>query len=221
MTREMICFLMFLTILICKKKVAAAMNMKIMKSSWIYEVWRENMDDDWPAISPHFDKHKVPVFYNLRVTSTGLTLKEKNEVEDMVKFGGGIYHGEINPISIDVVIAKKDATMTQTLHTAIKLKNDCLCVEWIHDCAMRNCTLPFDNYRINLHTEMSNKFAAIKNETATSESNSRKRKNDDTGHESKDLLSYKAIFDKLNVQEAERAGNFLDGCNVRHLAQSN
>lgn len=222
------------------------MKMNIMKSSWIDEVWKENQNDNLPATSPHFDAHKVPEFFNLRVTTTGLTRREKKDVEDIVKNGGGIYHGEFSSTSIDIVIAKKDATMTPKIQAAINQKKDCLSVEWIRDSAKARYSLPLDEYRIDLqpkkHTstpekrtersqfyntttaDISNISVGTINETAMSNlsissdrgSNSRKRKSNDAGNENKDML-YKAVFDKLNVQEAKRAGTFLDGCNVRNL----
>lgn len=228
------------------------MNMNIMKASWIADVWDESSAENLLATSQRFESHKVPAFYKLRVTTTGLQRKEKKEVEEMVIAGGGTYYGEFSSSLIDVVIAKKDATETQKLKAAINQKKDCLCVEWIRDSAKQNVALPLDSYRINLQAkkltstpekranvsnfnntqatgiDISNiHLAGTINETAMSNlsicsdsgANNRKRKSNDAGIENKDL-SYKIAFDKLNIQEAKRAGTFLDGCNVKCLVLS-
>lgn len=220
--------------------------MNIMKSSWITQVWNDSANENLLATSQRFESHKVPAFYKLRVTTTGLLRKEKKEVEEMIVAGGGTYHGEFSSSLIDVVIAKRDATETQKLKAAINQRKDCLCVDWIRDSAKQNVSLPLDNYRINLQAkkltstpekranvsnfdntqatgmDISNiHLAGTINETAMSnlsicsdtEANNRKRKSNDAGIENKDL-SYKIAFDKLNIQDAKRAGTFLDGCNV-------
>lgn len=228
-------------------KVAVQLNMKIMKVSWIHDVWHESSNENFLATSQRFDKHKVPTFYKLRVTTTGLTRREKKEVEQMVTEGGGTYLGEFSSSTIDVVIAKRSASETQKLKAAINQKKDCLCVEWIRDSVEKNAALPLEDYRINLQAkkctstpekrvnacqldntqasaiDISNiNIAGTINETAMSNlsicsdfgPNNRKRKSSDGGIENKDV-SYKIALDKLNVQDAKRAGPFLDGCNVR------
>lgn len=226
-------------------------NMNIMKASWVYDVWSESSTENLLATSQRFGQHKVPAFYKLRVTTTGLARKEKKVVEEMITEGGGTYYGEFSSGLIDVVIAKRDATETPKLKAAINQKKDCLCVEWIHDSAKQNVSLPLDTYRINLqakrHTSTPEKrandshnntqatgidisnihLAGIVNETAMSNlsicsdigPNNRKRKSNDATNENKDL-SYKIVFDKLKIQEAKRAGTFLDGCNVNRLVVS-
>lgn len=227
--------------------MAVKSNMNIMKSSWVYEVWNESSTENLLATSQRFGMYKVPPFYKLRVTTTGLHRREKKEVEEMITEGGGTYCGEFSSNTIDVVIAKKDATETPKLKAAINQKKDCLCVEWIRDSVKRSASLPLDSYRINLQAkkltstpekrandsqfdntqasamDISNiNLAGTINETAMSNlsicsdigPNNRKRKSNDAGNENKDL-SYKIAFDKLNIQEAKRAGTFLDGCNVK------
>lgn len=127
--------------------------MRIMKASWIYEVWNESSIDNLLATSQRFELHKVPAFYKLRITTTGLLRKEKKEVEELVNKGGGSYYGEFSSTLIDIVIAKRDATETQKLKAAMIQKKDCLCVEWIYDSAKMNAALPLENYRINVQAK--------------------------------------------------------------------
>ncbi|XP_055297166.1 DNA topoisomerase 2-binding protein 1-A [Sitodiplosis mosellana] len=230
-----------------KYEIAVMQNMKIMKAAWIDEVWKENLSENILATDKTFDEYQLPIFYKLRVTTTGLTRREKKEVEDLVKQEGGNYFGEFSSGNIDVVIAKKNATETAKLKAALNQKKDCLCIEWITDSVKKGGALPIEDYRIDLqakkhtstpekayansprfeNTQASNMdvsnipFASTINDTAMSNLSivsdlgmaSRKRKSNDAANENKDL-SYKAAYGKLDVKEAKRAGNFLDGCSV-------
>lgn len=218
-------------------------KMRIMKDSWVYDVWKESSKDNVLATNQKFDVHQLSIFYKVRVTSTGLSRKERNEVKEAVNREGGHYDGEYNTDSIDIVIAKRNATETAKLKAALNQHKDCLCFEWILDSIEKGCALPFDSYRIDLqakkHTSTPEKsrnghnsthssvldisnvnFVGTINDTAMSNlsissaagSSGRKCKSAEM-NENQDL-SYKAAFDKLNVQDAKKASTFLDGCNV-------
>lgn len=217
-------------------------NMKIMKSSWIYDVWTEGVEENVLADSSQFDKHKLPVFYKLRVTTTGLGKKEKKEIEDLVNNGGGQYFGEFSSANIDIVIAKRNATETPKLKAAMSQHKECLCVEWIQDSCKKGWALPLESYRIDLQmkkitstperspssntlcpVDVSNINVSTVNDTAMSNLSiaselgmNRKRKSNEAANENKDL-SYKAAYEKLNFQEAKRAGQFLDSCSVSSI----
>lgn len=223
-------------------------NMKIMKASWIYEVWKENLNDSIMATHEQFDCHCLPIFNKLRVTTTGLGRREKKEVEDLIVKGGGNYFGEFSSGNIDVVIAKRNATETPKLKAALNQRKDCLCIEWILDSVKKGFALPLESYRIDFqikkHTSTPEKSDANKtfnntqasamdvsnipfgtiNDTAMSNLSivsefgmpSRTRKSNDAANENRDL-SYKVAYEKLDVKEAKRAGNFLDGCSVSFI----
>lgn len=222
--------------------------MIIMKSSWIYDAWEVSKAENVLATSQKFEKHKLPAFYNLRVTTTGLNKREKLKVEEMVTEGCGRYCGEFSSNSIDIVIARRNASMTDKLKAAITNRKDCLCVEWIYDSFKKNMALPLEAYRIDLQPKKSTStperrsnssqldntqataidvsnvlITGTVNDTAMSNLSIssiesgllvRKRKSSEAANENKDF-SYKVAFDQLSVQDAKRAGTFLDGCNVR------
>lgn len=216
-----------------------------MKDSWVYSVWEKNLIDNILATSSKFDTYKLPIFYKLRVTSTGLSRGERKDVEEIVNKEGGSYFGEFSSGNIDVVIAKRNASETPKIKAALNQGKECLCVEWIHESVTRGAALPVENYLIDLQAKKTTStpekrlndtsieftqescinisnipFAGTVNDTAmsnlsiTSEiSINRKRKSNDAANENKDL-SYKVAYEKLNFQEAKRAGVFLDGCSV-------
>lgn len=239
----------FFKIQIFSLKIAVKENKTIMKASWVYEVWKGSSEDNVLATSQRFAEHKLPAFYKLRVTTTGLFKKEKKEVEELVTREGGKYLGEFSSNSIDVVIAKRNATETPKLKAALNQRKDCLCVEWIYDSYKKKAALPLEEYRIDLQAkkttstpekrasgssfdntqasmaDISNiNFAGTINDTAMSNLSlaseaslgGRKRKSSDAANENKDT-SYKVTFEKLNMQDAKKAGTFLDGCNVSSI----
>lgn len=215
--------------------------MKIMKSDWVHDVWAVNAIDNVPATNAQFDKHKVPAFFNLAITTTGLGRREKKEVEQLVASNGGTYRGEFSGSIINIVIAKKDSDETPKLKAAMSAQKDCLSIEWIIDSAEKGCALPLDKYRIdlqakkmtstpekrrnnldltNLTADVSNiNFANTINDTALSNlsgisdsgASIENRRSTEAAANS-DL--YKAAFEKLNLSVAKKAGLFLDGCNV-------
>lgn len=69
-------------------------NMKIMKEEWIHEVWRlSKMDDTSYTTDEFYEKYKLPIFYNLVVTSTGISEAAKTEIVKLIENNGGTYSG--------------------------------------------------------------------------------------------------------------------------------
>ncbi len=76
-------------------------NMAIMKSEWIYETWNLSKNDDYSYTTDEFfQKHKVPIFYNLVITSTGIPESDKNEIVKLINDNGGKYSGSFK-VSLD------------------------------------------------------------------------------------------------------------------------
>lgn len=226
----------------------AVMNdIKIMKTSWIHDVWKHSCEENILATAEQFNCHKLPAFYNLNVTTTGLSKRDKTRIQALVSENGGKHFGEFSS-NINIVIAKKNATETDKLKAALTSGKDCLQVEWIVDSAKRGCALPFDDYRIELqakkttstptkrtYSQMNSSSSSIElshiqyskvNETALSNVSTisdvsvmggRTRKSNDAIT----VAPYKSILDNINIQEVKKAGTFLDGCCVcihnRHI----
>lgn len=214
-----------------------------MRTTWIHDVWRKSCEDNISATAKQFDCHVLPAFFNLNVTTSGLSKKDKTRVQELVTKHGGKYYGEFTTSLINIVIAKKNASETDKLKAALAAQKDCLQVEWIVDSATRGCALPFDEYRIALQAnkktstptkrlnssqldvssasiELSNiQYTNKLNETALSNmshvSDVSIFGRTRKSHEPVSLAPYKATLDKINIQEVKKAGTFLDGCCVR------
>ncbi len=75
-----------------------------MKSDWIYETWNLSKNDDNAYTTDEFyQKHKVPIFYNLVITSTGIPEADKNEIIKLINDNGGKYTGSFK-VSFDFYI---------------------------------------------------------------------------------------------------------------------
>lgn len=217
--------------------------MKIMKSSWVHDVWARSTNENILATNEEFDKHAVPAFYNLAVTTTGLSKKDKKLIEELVEANGGTYRGEFCGSIINIVIAKRNSEETPKLKAALNALKDCLCIEWIIDSAKKGYALPLDEYRINLQinkktstpekkpsgnynfnaTGMSADLSHIQftgtiNDTANlsgvSDSSVLQNRRSFEPAPDANELAYKLAFEKLNLSNAKKAGLFLDGCNV-------
>lgn len=66
-----------------------------MKEDWIYEVWRlsSTTDDTSYTTDEFYQKYKLPIFYNLVVTSTGIPESAKTEMVKLLQANGGTYSG--------------------------------------------------------------------------------------------------------------------------------
>lgn len=219
--------------------MAVVNNMKIMKSSWVHDVWRHSCEDNISALSEQFDRHKLPAFFNLNVTTSGLNRKDKARIEELINQNGGKYYAEFSTSIINIVIAKKNATQTDKLKAALTSNKDCLRIEWVLDSVEKGCALPFDDYVIELQLnkktstpskvnsqlnastpaiELSHIQYSVVNETVGSNTSfmsdisvvSRGRKS----HETAPVAPYKSVLDKITMQEVKKAGTFLDGCCV-------
>lgn len=214
-----------------------------MKSSWVHAVWDANLQENTPATNPQFDQHKVPAFYNLAVTTTGLNKKDKKLVEQLVESNGGSYRGEFSGSSINIVVAKKDSVETPKLKAALAANKECLTVNWIVDSATKGFALPLEDYRIELQRKKMTStpekasmsgygfeasqmlddlsaipFGGVHNDT---ESSNMSRISDCSILNRRSTESvpgvdatHKNAFEKMNLTDAKKAGLFLDGCNV-------
>jgi hypothetical protein len=56
-----------------------------MKKSWIEDVWKKNLVSYVKATDECIiNEYKVPIFYNLKVTASGLAEREKNEIRKII-----------------------------------------------------------------------------------------------------------------------------------------
>ena len=67
---------------------AHEMGIPIMTKSWIEDVWRQNAVANVETTLNMMNEYRVPIFYNLKVTASGLSEREKNEIKDSISGNG-------------------------------------------------------------------------------------------------------------------------------------
>lgn len=78
-----------------------------MSESWIEDVWESSLQLNLNGASAQFDKHVLPPFANLGVTTSGLGKKEKQMIMKLIIENGGTFSGPFQSESTDVVVLHK------------------------------------------------------------------------------------------------------------------
>lgn len=76
-----------------KYEKAAVNDIIIMHPDWVYDVWARSRKENVLATSKEFDKNKLPIFYALYITTSGLPSDKKNEIMKLITENGGHYTG--------------------------------------------------------------------------------------------------------------------------------
>lgn len=223
-----------------KYEQAAIQKKHIMKSDWVMDVWKKSATENVLATDQIFDRHRVPVFYNLSMTTTGLKEKVKLDVKRVIEENGGQYFGEFSTSKINILILDLKPKESPKWKAAISSHKDCLTYKWVYDSVQAGFALPLTRYKVesvfkptastperklrsdggnstgmpNFNcTNVSNvSFANTVNETNVSQmsvASSSSRKSSDEGEMTSPLH-------RITLQDAKKAGLFLDGCNVCH-----
>lgn len=132
-----------------KYETATKHNIKVMHPDWVNKLWEKSLKthDNFLATDEQFDRYKLPAFFNLNFTSTGLSLKARGDLKSLVEENGGKYSAVFNN-QIDILILKEESIPNVKFKTAIKLKKFCLTPEWVFESAERGYAMPFQNYEL-------------------------------------------------------------------------
>uniref|UniRef100_A0A182Q3E0 BRCT domain-containing protein n=1 Tax=Anopheles farauti TaxID=69004 RepID=A0A182Q3E0_9DIPT len=132
-----------------KYEKAAEYGLPIMHPDWVNIVWEESQTRDVHATDKSlFERSRLPVFYALTITSTGLTAAKKNEIKALIEANGGSYVGWFKSNKTDVLILNKDDTESAKFHAAISCKKECLTPDWIVDSVRKGYVLPIREYEV-------------------------------------------------------------------------
>lgn len=215
-----------------KYEQAAIQHKVIMKSDWVKDIWTKSATENVLATDQMFDRHRLPVLYNLSFTTTGLKEKLKMHVKRIIEENGGKYFGEFSTTKIDILLLDKTPKESPKWKAAISSKKDCLTYEWVRESVSAGFALPLERFRVQPPSKptastperilrgsapnfectnasnMSNvSFANTLNETNVSMASAVSRK-------SPDAVATSSPLHRITLQEAKMAGLFLDGCNV-------
>ncbi|KAJ8681698.1 hypothetical protein QAD02_017490 [Eretmocerus hayati] len=221
-----------------KYERAVGLGIKIVTIDWVKSVWETNLTETIPATDSQFEKHKCPVFFNLVVTTTNLSKRQKEEVRKLISDNGGEFMGVLDGGKVRVVITSESSGASEKLKFAMQNKIPCLKVEWVYDSIRAESSLPFSDYLIEATQACSTpeksegqiplNFSTISmipgdnqhlcvDETlasATTMSSTIMSATMSDQAFTAPKSNYTAVMDRLSLVDAKKAGPFLDGCNV-------
>ncbi|XP_053692847.1 DNA topoisomerase 2-binding protein 1-A [Sabethes cyaneus] len=131
-----------------KYEKAAEIKMRIMHPDWVQDVWEQSQCKMISATDPAFDKHALPVFYSLTITSTGLTNQKRNQVKQLIEENGGRYIGAFKSEHTDILILDKSSVGSAKFQAAVRCKKECLTPAWVIDSVQKGYALPIANYEV-------------------------------------------------------------------------
>ncbi|GAB0098513.1 hypothetical protein DMENIID0001_142550 [Sergentomyia squamirostris] len=218
-----------------KYEQASISGLEIMHPNWVKDVWEENKEETVLASDAVFHHHRLPIFANLTITSTGLNSKEKEDIIRLIVNNGGKYLREFKTKSVNILILKQSGIFSEKYKNSIRNKIDCLSPDWIHESVKMKYAVPIDHYRIvsEMHSTpiedkergrhfslMSTDISRISSATVTSDCEINETKQSITTRSStsskpnQEDLSYRDMMKNFNLTKTKESGAFLDGCNI-------
>uniref|UniRef100_A0A1B0CTU4 BRCT domain-containing protein n=2 Tax=Lutzomyia longipalpis TaxID=7200 RepID=A0A1B0CTU4_LUTLO len=144
-----------------KYEEAATRELQILHPDWVKDVWETNQRQKVTASDAVFEKHRLPIFYRLVITSTQLPIAEREAIKKLVEQNGGRYSPEYKTNVVNILILKKTATSSEKYKLSLKYKIDCLTPEWIYDSVRKKYAVPIETYRVS----------SVKHSTPTKDAN--------------------------------------------------
>lgn len=220
-----------------KYEIAASRRLKILMPEWIQAVWEASKVRAVRGDEFAFEKYRLPVFYNLNITSTNLTPSVRNEMRQAIEANGGKYAGAFRSEETDILILERDKTSSEKFRSAQTYKKDCLTPDWVRSSIQQGYAVAFKNFRVlgsvrsSTPTRASHEVAEfapnstqmseisaidhsklkVVNETVASTSSESTRT---TRSSKRTNPTYQHVMDKIPFDKVKRAGPFLDGCKV-------
>ncbi|XP_043603749.1 DNA topoisomerase 2-binding protein 1-like isoform X2 [Bombus pyrosoma] len=208
---------------------AIRMKIHIVKKEWVKAIWEANMTDYVDPDDKRFDKYKVPMFYNLVVTTTNVQRYEKEEIARLIRDNGGIYMNALDLEIVNIVLAPENSEISPKIRYARGSGIVCLTLNWLYESARVGHVLPFRYYIFE--TVKEHYFSRILNvcETPSYSTNhttyDKEQDNyiDETAFETSTIRNVSTfstvatVLDRPAFYEADAAGPFLYGC-VIYLA---
>lgn len=121
-------------------------NIKIMKISWIEDVWKQNLVKYVNGDDIMFSEHLSPLFHNLKITTSGISKKEKDILKKVIESNGGNFMGILEANVTNILLVTKPEG--EKFRVAQNWNVVCLRPDWIQDCVNTKTILPLKSYLI-------------------------------------------------------------------------
>ncbi|XP_055612855.1 LOW QUALITY PROTEIN: DNA topoisomerase 2-binding protein 1-A [Uranotaenia lowii] len=131
-----------------KYEKAGEIKLKIMHPDWVKDVWEQSQKKIINASDAVFNRHLLPIFYSLTITSTGLSTAKRNQIKQLIEDNGGKYLGAFKSEITDILILEKSSVGTPKFQGAVRCKKECLTPSWVIDSVEKGYALPVTNYEV-------------------------------------------------------------------------
>lgn len=234
--KDCVTHLVTMTVKSLKYEEAAKQNLNIMHPDWVYTCWERSLKSNIVATNTSFELFKIPIFFNLCITSTGLLGRDRTKIKNHVEDNGGKYIGAFKSESVDILILDRTKTENEKFIAAMRFKKECLTPQWIYDSVIEGYALNVEKYKVNgllkastptkgrdqslpsfnpncSHLSDISRIGSM--QSCYSSVNIDETQSSARGATScLSLPSYKKCISRLSVELAKKAGNILDGYNV-------
>lgn len=220
-----------------KYETAAQEGLPIMHIDWVADVWEKNLTRELPGDNKIYNKHKLPVFFKLSITSTNLAKVERDKVQQLINSNGGKYTGSFTSEDTDIVLVPRENPNSKKFSAAIQYKKLCLTPSWIEDSVEKGYAQPIEKYKvlppIKASTPERASFAPSMATFApdctqlsdiSAIGQSKLRQVDETAmsvdtktaqpEPKRKTATYQKALDQLDISMVKKAGAFLDGCKI-------
>lgn len=137
--------------------VGASRGLHILTPEWIDEAWKLSETVDPIDMLQHssMSKFKLPIFAQLVICVSGLTVEERKEVAEIVKNNGGQYSGEMKIGSTTHLLVKRAGGVKYNF--AKKWKVRVVYVRWLSDSVSKGYALDENDYYVREDNEQQQK----------------------------------------------------------------
>lgn len=201
----------------------------VMTEDWVEAVWQRSLEANVRGGDSEFQKFRSPLFHNLKITTSGITKRKKEQLKDLIVKNGGKFTGTLELHSTDILII--DSPEGEKYKAAKDWKVACVKSSWIQECVKLGKIVPLAEHglegrRAKASTPLKNdvNFTAHFSMVSAIENDER---NVSRLEESADVTASQQsvaqavrsksanadLIDRI-AQDAVEAGQFLDGCNV-------
>ncbi|CAH8523816.1 unnamed protein product [Schistosoma bovis] len=195
-----------------KYLVGASRNLHILLPDWITEAWRlsEIQDPIDMMLGIYTEKYRVPIFSQLVICVSGLSVEERKEVSDLVSKHGGKYSG-VMKIGETTHLVTRQASGTKYVH-AKKWKIQIISIKWLIDSVDKGYALDEEDYRVD----------QVKTKSSTPTPNTQQN---EISFDNISAISYVGAASKVDetrsvcfresAQVVQSGSSILSGCSIR------
>lgn len=139
-----------------KYEKAVSFGIRTVKPDWTRRLWQLSQSDDVVLSADGdnayarqlYEEHRIPIFHQLGITSTGISVALRTQLKALVEANGGIYHGSFKSELIQILMVTRSQTGSDKFKAAVKCRKTCLTPEWFTDSVERGYALPIEEYRV-------------------------------------------------------------------------